>query len=97
MIGTAFVGFGILLVMLPSIAYLVDVFGVNAASAVAANTIFRSALGGVLPLAGNAMYAKLGLGWGNSLLGFLAILLAGLTVLVYRFGPTIRQRYPFSG
>lgn len=54
--------------------YLVDCFGSEAAaSALAAHTVLRSVAAAFLPLAGSRMYDSLGLGWGNSLLGFLAI------------------------
>lgn len=39
----------------------------------AANTVFRSLAGALLPLAGPKMYAALGLGWGDSLLRFIAL------------------------
>ncbi|KAK1638697.1 major facilitator superfamily domain-containing protein [Colletotrichum phormii] len=44
-----------------------------AASVTAALTILRSLLGALLPLSGLEMYEALGLGWGNSLLGFIAL------------------------
>ena len=49
--------------------YLIDTFTIYAASALAANAVMRSIAGAVLPLAGLPMYEKLGMGWGNSLLG----------------------------
>jgi len=59
---------------MPSMIYLVDCFGPEAAaSALAAHTVLRSVTAAFLPLAGPRMYESLGLGWGNSLLAFLAI------------------------
>ncbi len=63
--------FGILALYLPFTTYLVDCYPDYAASAVAANTVFRNLLGAFLPLAGPRLYQTLGLGWGNSLLGFI--------------------------
>ena len=60
--------------------YLVDAFVRYAASATAANTVLRSLLGGLLPLCGLKMYKALGLGWGNSLVGFLALALVPVPV-----------------
>ncbi|KAF5615111.1 hypothetical protein F52700_13571 [Fusarium sp. NRRL 52700] len=55
-IGTAFVGFGILAIMLPSQLYVVDLFGAEgAASALAALAVFRSLFAAFLPLAGPPM------------------------------------------
>lgn len=37
------------------------------------NTVVRSIVGGLLPLAGLNMYNALGLGWGNSLLASISL------------------------
>src|SRR5580700_6343427 len=71
--GTALVGLSNIAVFMCITTYLVDAFTVYAASALAANTVVRSVMGAVLPLAGQSMYDALGLGWGNSLLGFIAV------------------------
>lgn len=71
--------------------YLVDAYTVYAASALAANTVLRSLVGALLPLAGNKMYQTLGLGWGNSLLGFIAVALTPLPVFFYIYGERIRN------
>lgn len=72
--------------------YLIDDCGPKkAASALAANTILRSIAAGLLPLAGQPLYNRLGLGWGNSLLGFLAILFIPIPWLLYRYGRQLRE------
>ncbi|KAK2590504.1 hypothetical protein QQS21_011820 [Conoideocrella luteorostrata] len=98
MIGLGWVGCGMIVTLLPIQAYLVDAFGEYAASAVAANTVVRSIVGAFLPLAGPSMYAKLGLGWGNSLLGFIALGLLPVPVIFYFYGKGIRMnsRYQVS-
>lgn len=73
--------------------YLVDAFGMYAASALAASTVLRSLFGALLPLAGLPLYNKLGVGWGNSLLAFIALLIAPTTFLVIRYGEFLRKRY----
>lgn len=77
---------------LPAQTYLVDAYTRYAASAIAANTLLRSILGSMVPLFGYKMYESLGLGWGNSLLGFIAIAFLPLPVLFYKFGERIRMR-----
>jgi hypothetical protein len=62
-----------------------------AASAVAANTVLRSALGALLPLSGLSMYNALGFGWGNSLLGFVALALVPVPICFSLFGAKIRN------
>jgi hypothetical protein len=39
------------------------------------------------------MYVKLGLGWENSLLGFIAIVMIPVLALIYKFGGRIRKNY----
>lgn len=72
-IGTALVGIGNIAVFMCFTTYLVDAFTIFAASTLAANTVVRSIMGALLPLAGQSMYQSMGLGWGNSLLGFIAV------------------------
>jgi len=73
--------------------YLIDAFTIYAASAIAANTVLRSIFGAFLPLAGLDMYNALGLGWGNSLLGFVALALIPIPILFYMYGERIRTKY----
>lgn len=76
--------------------YLVDAYTVHAASAMAANTVFRSLGGALLPLAGRQMYQALGLGWGNSLLAFIAIALSPMSWIFYKYGERIRKSPRFQ-
>lgn len=95
-IGTAFIGIGNVTAMMTIQTYLVDAFSVHAASAIAANTVLRSVFGAVLPLAGLDMYDKLGLGWGNSLLGFVALAFIPVPVLFRLHGERIRTNPRFQ-
>lgn len=81
---------------MPISTYLVDAFTTYAASALAANTVLRSLVGALLPLAGQKMYATLGYGWGNSLLGFIALAMCPLPVVLYRYGERIRKSPRFQ-
>lgn len=94
-IGTSLIAIGMLFTLLPTQLYLVDVFGAGAAaSALAANLILRVLCGAFITLAGPPLYARLGLGWGNSLLGFLYIAFLPVTLLIYRYGAWLRNRFP---
>jgi multidrug resistance protein len=95
-IGTSFVGLGMIAMFMCIQTYFVDSFTVYAASAIAANTVLRSLVGAFLPLAGPSMYKALGLGWGNSLLGFIAVLMIPVTVLFYWKGEAIRTHPRFQ-
>ncbi|KAK3358220.1 major facilitator superfamily domain-containing protein [Lasiosphaeria hispida] len=83
--------FGIIGLYLPITTYLVDCYPVYAASAIAANTVLRSLAGMLLPLAGPSMYENLGLGWGNSMLGFVCIAMIPVPLLIHRFGARLRK------
>jgi len=73
--------------------YLVDGFTEYAASALAANSLIRSIAGGLLPLAGPAMYSSMGLGWGNSLLALFSLLSGVFIVVIYIRGEDWREKY----
>ena len=95
-IGTAFVGCGLIATFMCIQTYMVDCFTIYAASAIAANTVLRSLVGAFLPLAGPKMYQALGLGWGNSLLGFIGLAMVPITVLFYKYGERIRKSKRFQ-
>ena len=77
--------------------YLVDAYTRYAASAIAAATVLRSLFGFGFPLFAPYMYAKLGYGWGNMLLAFLAIGLGGPAVAMLWFlGEGMRARSRFA-
>ena len=95
-IGLVPFGFGMMGIFAPIQTYFIDVSGQYAASAVAGLTALRCVFGAFLPLAGPSMYSALGLGWGNSLLGFIALGLTPVPALIYRYGGAIRQKYPIT-
>ena len=94
-IGTSFFGFGFLWVIMPTQLYMVDAFGPEAAaSALAANVILRLLFAAFIPLAGPSLYADLGLGWGNSVLGFIGVAFLPVPLFFYRYGGWLRKRFP---
>lgn len=76
---------------MPTVTYLVDAFTAYAASVTAATSIIRSLVGALLPLAGNSMYNALGLGWGTSVLGFIAVAFIPLPFVLWKFGQRLRE------
>lgn len=83
-------GLGLVTLFLGITSYLTDCYGQFSASALAANAVFRSLFGAGFPLFAKAMYDKLGTTWATSLLGFLAVAMAPLPWVFYRFGPRLR-------
>ena len=92
-IATGICGCGLTTTTIPASTYLVDAFGIHAASAVAATNALKYAIGAVLPLAGPPLYEHLGLGWGNSVLGFIALGLVPVPLLLMVFGERLRTRW----
>jgi len=90
-IGTSLVGMGTVLTVLPLSSYLVDAFKTHAASGLAVVLFMRSIVGSLLPLAAVPLYNNLGYGWGNSLLGFIALAFVPVPILFLKFGERIRQ------
>jgi hypothetical protein len=106
-IGTGFLGAGLFIIVvsfpgqerrrvadrdqMPATTYLVDAYIIHAASVSAAATVLRSLLGSLLPLAGNSMYDSLGVGWGTSLLGFIAVAFIPVPAIFWKFGERIRN------
>ncbi|KJY00361.1 MFS multidrug transporter like protein [Zymoseptoria brevis] len=77
--------------------YYIDAYESNAASALAAGAFLRSILGGVVPLFASAMFEKLGYGLGMSVFGVLSLILMPAPLLFYKYGKTLREKYPFKG
>lgn len=66
-------------------------------SALAANAVLRSVMGAVIPLAGEKMYNTLGLGWGNSLLAFIAVVMIPLPWVFLKYGEKLRLKFTLEG
>ncbi|KAF4548501.1 Efflux pump radE-like protein [Elsinoe fawcettii] len=92
-IGTGFFGLGNIGVFIAIQTYLVDCFPLYAASVTSTHTVVRSLLGAFLPLAGRPLYADLGLGWGNSLLGFIAVAMIPIPLVLLKYGGKVRQKF----
>ena len=84
-------GSGILLILVNGLNYIVDVYKVNANSAIAANTVVRCLFGAVFPLFATYMYEALGVPWATSLLGFAAAAMATVPVIFWKRGARIRS------
>ncbi|KAJ5281214.1 MFS multidrug transporter [Penicillium angulare] len=95
-IGTGLVGVGNIAAYMCITSYLVDAFTIYAASALAANTVMRSIIGALLPLAGQSMYRAMGLGWGNSLLGFIAVACIPVPFAMIWYGERMRMAFDVS-
>jgi DHA1 family multidrug resistance protein-like MFS transporter len=95
-IAGVFLSTSILLIFVSYLNYLTDSYLMFAASAIAANTICRSAAGAAAPLFTQYMFNALGVGGGGSLIGGVAALLAPIPFIFYRYGGPIRKRSRFA-
>lgn len=96
-IGAALFAAGTIISFQCTQTYIVDAYTRYAASAVGAATVLRSLAGFGFPLFAPYMYAALGLGWGNSLLGFLAIGLGiPAPLLLWKYGKQLREKSQFA-
>ncbi|KAH8677822.1 major facilitator superfamily domain-containing protein [Xylariales sp. PMI_506] len=95
-VGTAVYGVALVTFMLPVTTYLIEVYKQNAAGPVGANAMLRQFVGALLPLCANNLYARLGQGWGNTLLAFIALIFAPIPYLFYKHGEKLRERFSLN-
>jgi MFS transporter, DHA1 family, multidrug resistance protein len=95
-IAGTFLSTSILLIFVSYLNYLTDTYLMYTASAMAANTICRSACGAAAPLFTNQMFSALGVGGGGSLVGGVAVLLAPIPFVFYKYGESIRIKSRFA-
>lgn len=95
-IASAPFGFGMVLVFLSIMNYLIDSYTIYAASVLAANSVLRSLFGAAFPLFTSQMYANLGTQWASSVPAFLALGCVPFPFLFYKYGPAIRKKCKFA-
>ena len=89
-------GFSIIWIFLALFNYIIDAYLFVAASALAANTVIRSAFGASFPLFATQMYEQLNSRWASTLLGLLAIVMAPIPFVLTKYGPLLRRRSKYS-
>jgi DHA1 family multidrug resistance protein-like MFS transporter len=95
-IAGVFLSTSILLIFVAYLNYLTDTYLMYAASALAANTVARSAAGAAAPLFTQYMFDALGVGGGGSLIAGVACLLAPIPFIFYKYGGPIREKSKFA-
>ncbi|WYZ43261.1 hypothetical protein EsH8_VI_000960 [Colletotrichum jinshuiense] len=89
-------GFGMVLLFLSIMNYLIDAYTIFAASVLAANSVIRSCFGAAFPLFTSYMYEDLGANWASSIPAFLALACVPFPFLFYKYGSVIRSRCKFA-
>jgi len=77
-------------------AYLVDVYLMYAASALAATTIFRSAIGAAFPLFMRTMLHGMGIQWACTLIGCFSLVLLPIPFIFHKYGSSLRVGSHFA-
>ncbi|KAI1402403.1 MFS general substrate transporter [Hypoxylon fuscum] len=89
-------GFGMVLVFLSIMNYLIDSYTIFAASVLAASSVLRSLFGAAFPLFTSYMYRDLGIHWASSIPAFLSLACVPFPFLFYKYGAAIRGRCKFA-
>jgi multidrug resistance protein len=89
-------GFGMVLVFLSVMNYLIDAYTIFAASVLAANSVLRSCFGAAFPLFTSYMYKDLGIHWASTVPAFLALACVPFPFLFYKYGSRIRAKCKFA-
>jgi hypothetical protein len=84
------IGAAIILNMIGTVSYLIDVYLKKANGAIAANACIGSATAAGFPLFAEHMYKRLGTEWATSLLAFLALAMMPVPWLFWVYGKRIR-------
>jgi multidrug resistance protein len=90
MLAGGLLGFSVLNVFVGLFNYIVDAYLPLAASALAGNTVMRSAAGAGFPLFTTQMFDTLTVKWACTLLGGLALLMMPIPFVLVKYGPKIR-------
>ncbi|KAI2789140.1 Major facilitator superfamily multidrug transporter mdrA [Penicillium oxalicum] len=89
-------GFGMVLVFLSVMNYLIDSYTIYAASVLAANSALRSLFGMAFPLFTTYMYHNLGVHWASSIPAFLSLACVPFPFIFWKYGAQVRQRCTYA-
>lgn len=89
-------GFGMVLVFLSVLLYLIDAYLIYAASVSASNSFMRSFAAVAFPLFAVNMYEGLGINWASTLLAFMALACVPFPFIFIKWGASIRSHCKYS-
>ena len=95
-VAAGFIGAGFNVIFQQCLNFLVDTYGLYAASAVSANTVLRSLLAAAFPLVAKPMFHKLGVGPAMSILGGVACLALPVPLIFMKYGLRLRRMSKFA-
>lgn len=89
-------GFGLVIVYMGIVNYLVDSYTVYSASVLAAMSVLRYMFGGVFPLFTTYMYRGLGIHWASTIPAFVSVACIPMPFVFYKYGAAIRKRCKYA-
>jgi MFS family permease len=93
---SAIFGFGMVLVFVAILNYLIDAYTIYAASVLGATAMQRALFGSAFPLFTSQMYHRLGIHWASSIPAFLALICVPFPILMYRYGAQVRMKCKYA-
>ncbi|KAK0647050.1 major facilitator superfamily domain-containing protein [Cercophora newfieldiana] len=96
LLSAALMGGSLTLALVPMVAYIVDAFGLYAASATTGVIVTRCLMSTFLPLLTGPLVDSFGYGWAFTFFGGLALMLAPIPVMMLRYGAHWRRFSPYS-
>ncbi|KAJ5668088.1 uncharacterized protein N7477_006658 [Penicillium maclennaniae] len=90
-IATSAFGFGTICVFISSYMYVIDSYGIYAASALGFMTVSRYCAAGGMTIVGIPFYKNMGVHWTLTILGCISALMVPVPYVFYKFGPVIRR------
>jgi len=101
---SSFFSVGTFLLFQSGLSYLGDCYPEYIASVYAGNDFFRASIGAALPLVGRAMFNNLQkngprefpVAWGCVLIGCISILMGPIPLILYKFGPKLREKSQYA-
>lgn len=92
-VATVFFGIGAISIINTTQNFYIDAFSNYAASAIAAGAVFRSLVGGIVPLGATRLFDEVGYGWGISMFGFLSVILSPAPLMFMWYGERVREKF----
>ncbi|GME73346.1 unnamed protein product [Ambrosiozyma monospora] len=89
-------GFGVMVIFIPSMNYIIDSYLLFAASAIAGLTFLRSGFGGAFPLFAEFMFVNMHVNWAGLLLGVFGLVLVLFPIIFIKFGKRLRQKSKYA-
>ena len=96
-IGIYLIGLGFITIFQGCLNYLVDTYTKYSASAIASNTFLRSIFAAAFPLFAKQLFVNVGVQWGGSILGFVALGMIPIPFVLYKYGAVIRTKKTYVG